>query len=961
MLTLSLFGGAYLGGGETPLTGRIVQRRRLALLALLASSRDRPVSRDKLIAYLWPESGATSARHSLSDSVHVIRKAVGEEAILAERDDLRLDPAALTCDVWDFEAALEAGDLERAVGLYAGPFLDGFFIGRDSLEFESWAASERDRLARAYMGALERLARGAVAEGTPERAAEWWRRLCSEAPDNSRAVLGLMEALAGAGDRAGALQQAHEHAEHLKSEYGAEPDPTVSALARRLQEEPKAWLPAAAASDRDLPATIETDPRRARVKGSERSLARVAAYVVLLLVLLVLPVLVIQRRDTTQADPGNPSPVAPGIAIVPFNIAGPDLEVWREGMVDLLSTNLDGLGGLRAINSRTILARWHEQVQETETADLAKTLWIARDVGARYVLVGSAVAMGRDVRLTAQIYVVDDGTNLGAGVVKGPPDSVLALVDQLTVEVLRAVLQAGDEDIPPVRRLESLTTASLPAMTAYLEGEALYRRSMFEEAIVYYERAIAADSTFALALHRLANAYGWMENVDSAVARGYLERAARLSGRLPARQAVLVRADYALHQGMLDGIEPLREVVRNYPDDPDAWYLLGDTYVHIGQQALVAESEIDNALSQAVKLSPDFGPYYIHIIERAVRKGERSRASALIERYGGLAAGSTTDRRNRLAFMLAFGDSVARAGAWAALDTIPSRVLWGAAGLYLSDPSQLETQERILRAARSRSDAGPAAANFLFFNLLNRGRFLSAKAQLEDPQFAPGLRAYGVYTLFNEGMALPPRWLEAELTLSTPDTVPEVVSFYAGAYAADQGRWSDYAAAVQQQRRHARQFWTMGDTVGSRFHEASALALHGYKLRLDGRRSEALQILQTAQKRATGPGPRNRVNATIRLWIAELLTEAGRPREATRLYATFWDDAFALYRMGEIYAGLGEAEKARQAYSYALRVWQGADTELLTRISAARHTLEELTSDPPDTRPPARVSGFMPS
>lgn len=239
--TLILLGGASLVEEGRSLAGRVVQRRQLALLALLASYRDRPASRDKLIACLWPETGETTARHSLSDALHVIRKELGEDAVLSERDEIRLNLEVVTCDVWEFEAALEEEDRERAVGLYAGPFLDGFFVSGDSLEFESWAASERERLQRAYVEALERLAESKAAAGDPWRAADWWRRLCAETPDNSRAVLGLMEALAATGDRAGALEEARAHEEHLKSEYGAEPDPTVTAFARQLQEEPEAW------------------------------------------------------------------------------------------------------------------------------------------------------------------------------------------------------------------------------------------------------------------------------------------------------------------------------------------------------------------------------------------------------------------------------------------------------------------------------------------------------------------------------------------------------------------------------------------------------------------------------------------------------------------------------------------------------------------------------------------------
>jgi hypothetical protein len=70
-----------------------------------------------------------------------------------------------------------------------------------------------------------------------------------------------------------------------------------------------------------------------------------------------------------------------GIAVLPFEVAGEGLEVWREGMVDVLSNNLDGLGGNRTIDSRTVLARWRERVPGEALPDLAggrghgRTLW----------------------------------------------------------------------------------------------------------------------------------------------------------------------------------------------------------------------------------------------------------------------------------------------------------------------------------------------------------------------------------------------------------------------------------------------------------------------------------------------------------------------------------------------------------------------------------------------------------
>ena len=184
---------------------------------------------------------------------------------------------------------------------------------------------------------------------------------------------------------------------------------------------------------------------------------------------------------------------AEGIAIVPFTVRGADLEVWREGMVDLLSTSLDNVGGYRTIDSRTVMARWNEAVVEGEIADLATTLDVARAAGARYVINGSVLAIGTDVRLAADVYDVATGREVGSGQVEGPADSVLFMANRLGVQTLQALLaEEGGEGVT-ARAAMSLTTASLPALKAYLEGEAYYRKADFDRSIEAYERALVED------------------------------------------------------------------------------------------------------------------------------------------------------------------------------------------------------------------------------------------------------------------------------------------------------------------------------------------------------------------------------------------------------------------------------------------------------------------------------------
>lgn len=104
------------------------QRRRLALLALVASAGERGVSRDRLVACLSPESPTEAARHSLEQLVYYLRKRVGVELFLGT-DPLRLNPGVISSDLADFERALQEGHPDRAAGLYRGPFLEGFHLG----------------------------------------------------------------------------------------------------------------------------------------------------------------------------------------------------------------------------------------------------------------------------------------------------------------------------------------------------------------------------------------------------------------------------------------------------------------------------------------------------------------------------------------------------------------------------------------------------------------------------------------------------------------------------------------------------------------------------------------------------------------------------------------------------------------------------------------------------------------
>ena len=104
----------------------------MALLALLVSTRERGMTRDKVIAYLWPDADAEHGRRYLSDSIYRINQAINADAVSSAGDILRLDAVgALQATLIAFEEAIEQRRHEKAAAaLYAGPFLDGFFVRR---------------------------------------------------------------------------------------------------------------------------------------------------------------------------------------------------------------------------------------------------------------------------------------------------------------------------------------------------------------------------------------------------------------------------------------------------------------------------------------------------------------------------------------------------------------------------------------------------------------------------------------------------------------------------------------------------------------------------------------------------------------------------------------------------------------------------------------------------------------
>ncbi|MGC9399436.1 MAG: ATP-binding protein [Anaerolineae bacterium] len=204
-----------------------------SLLAYLLLHRSRPQPRERLSALFWGERPEQKARHSLSTALWRLRRSLpDEEVILSDHHTVQLDPQAdLWLDVDAFEELVEredASDLQAAVALYRGPFLDGFY--------DDWVINERYRLEALYLDALARLMSAYEDQGQHASALTTALRLLKEDPLREDAHRAAMRAYCRLGRRNAALEQYRRCRERVQAELDAEPMPETATLHQEILE-----------------------------------------------------------------------------------------------------------------------------------------------------------------------------------------------------------------------------------------------------------------------------------------------------------------------------------------------------------------------------------------------------------------------------------------------------------------------------------------------------------------------------------------------------------------------------------------------------------------------------------------------------------------------------------------------------------------------------------------------------
>jgi tetratricopeptide (TPR) repeat protein len=195
-----------------------------------------------------------------------------------------------------------------------------------------------------------------------------------------------------------------------------------------------------------------------------------------------------------------------------------------------------------------------------------------------------------------------DSTAITRASVEGDTAQLFTLVDQLAANLVARRYRG-----PGNRLVETAatTTHSLTALRAYLDAEGHLRSTRFDSAAIDYQRAIAADSGFALAHYRLAVALGLQSDWSRAAVAA--ERALLFADRLGDRERRLVEAYGAFMRGEADAAErAYRSLLAEYPDDLEARFLLGRTLFHFNPSRGRPIAEARPVFDEMLAADPEF-------------------------------------------------------------------------------------------------------------------------------------------------------------------------------------------------------------------------------------------------------------------------------------------------------------------------------------------------------------------
>jgi tetratricopeptide (TPR) repeat protein len=656
---------------------------------------------------------------------------------------------------------------------------------------------------------------------------------------------------------------------------------------------------------------------------------------------------------------GSPAPVAASPArmvVLPFDVhgqaSGADLEY---GIPPLLVEALNGELATPCVDSRPVLEAMKAKRQSGATPKERSS--IAARFDAQRFLAGDAVVVGRLVRLSARVRVAAAAESLlCSATAEGPVDSLASVVDRLAILLLAGLkLDSLHEDLRAGNPNRSLAT-----IKDFLDGEAARPNDDMGTAARFYESALHADSTMALAWLRLGQ-------VTAEVGEFARSRAA-----LSPRGRELVKALTAFYSGQPEEAErAYRILVDRDPSDLEALRGLRRTLSYYDK--LVGwDPEIGADIDRRIASLDPSDPAPLRMaLDRSLLDRNVPRADSLLkalQRFHLPELDLAEFRINRLAALNRFPEAFESARKVAAenpgvVDTGPFLAFdefdyAAKAFLWLDDPKQPPVDRLTGRMWSAwMEDAGGHGAG---------ARAQLARARDLNPRFADIYEALMACRLDRRLTDNEYEHLRGVLLADTLSDEKFAGTVGGAQYLEVEGSWATtrlYAIGlldaatghrVQAEAQCAALARWTGEEVSKTWSRFYVIGIRARLLWEEHRYPEALDLLEHSTF-SSQPGARIGLRTLTheRYLRIALLAEAGRDEEALRWTRFFGNPAFwfdkiyevpKLMLRGRILQKLHRDAEARTEFEKVLRILDKADPEFAAVRDEARQRLGELAA-----------------
>jgi tetratricopeptide (TPR) repeat protein len=519
-------------------------------------------------------------------------------------------------------------------------------------------------------------------------------------------------------------------------------------------------------------------------------------------------------------------------------------------------------------------------------------------------------------------------------------ESIPNMVDAIARDI-RIDLRETTESVARTAPLADVTTTNLGAYQAYFEGEELLDRLAFASAGKAFERAIARDSTFALAYYRLAYTEWWSRQ-NAKQAKQHIDYAIANLDRIPQKERYLVRAlKVALDDGFEAQLPVLKEMRTLYPDDKEMLFGLGDAEFH--------SNEFDSAevhFRAALAIDPEMERALQHLAWTLLRLERYEETLVIAERWTKAAESSEAYEFLAIAHMrLGRPDTALRIlDETIARDPENPKLVVRKSLVYFTTHRPNESLAALDQADRLGSkdpvvqlDIGQMRSMVLYPYL---GRYRES-ARLLDAARAVSLKTFGdsttALTLAVAERALA-YWAhqDARRTIADLETLQTVrakllTDEYWLTLSAFHMIAGDTAEAGAMQRAHSKNLTD---------EQRASMGVFKAAMSGDCEGAEALMRSASAGKGVPGSSEDHRLYVVARCQlsggaydgaIASLRRIVDRP-------VTFADSGpmipVAWFYLGEAYERKGDVAKAASAYERVLEIWKNGDDDLYCRREA---------------------------